>query len=86
MGKIMNMLMLSCKKASQLIDKQSVIKISLREKVMLHMHTSMCDGCKEYQKQSRILDNLLHKHIHGNEANVPQIKNNDLKQQIISKF
>lgn len=86
MGKLMNTLMLSCKKASELIDKQSVIKLSIKEKVMLHMHTSMCDGCKAYQKQSKLLDEFLQNHIQGNEANVPQIKNNELKQQIISKL
>jgi hypothetical protein len=82
----MNTLMLSCKKASELIDKQSVIKLSIKEKVLLHMHTSMCNGCKAYQKQSKLLDEFLQTHIHRNEANVPQIKNNEFKQQIISKL
>lgn len=86
MNKLMNTLMLSCKKASEIIDKQSVIRLSFKEKVMLRMHTSMCDGCKEYKKQSKLLDKFLHNHILGNETNVPQIKNNDLKEQIISKL
>lgn len=86
MSKLMNTLMLSCKKASELIDKQSVIKLSIKEKVMLHMHTSMCGGCKAYQKQSKLLDEFLQNHIQSNEANVFQIKNNELKQQIISKL
>ena len=86
MGKLMNTLMLSCKKASELIDKQSVVKLSVKEKVMLHMHTSMCDGCKAYQKQSKLLDKLLQNHIQSKETDVPQIKNNKLKQQIISKL
>jgi hypothetical protein len=46
----------------------------------------MCNGCKAYQKQSKLLDEFLQTHIHRNEANVPQIKNNELKQQIISKL
>ncbi len=78
--------MLSCKKASELIDKQSVIKLSIKEKVMLHLHTSMCDGCKAYQKQSKLLDVFLHTHLQGNEADVPLMPNNELKQQIISKL
>ena len=86
MSKLMNTLMLSCKKASELIDKQSVIKLSIKEKVMLYMHTSMCEGCKAYQKQSKLLDEFLQNHIQSNEANVPQIKNNELKQQIILKL
>lgn len=86
MSKLMNTLMLSCKKASELIDKRTVIKLSIKEKVMLHMHTSMCDGCTAYQKQSKLLDVFLQNHIQGNETGVPQIKNNELKHQIISKL
>lgn len=83
----MNILMLSCKKASELIDLKSVRKLSMKEKVMLRMHTSMCDGCTAYMKQSKVLDDLLHKHIHiSDETKVPQITNDDLKQQIISKL
>ena len=84
MKKLMNILMLSCKKASELIDKKSVVKLSMKENVMLHMHTSMCDACTAYQKQSKILDDLLQKHIH--ETKIPEIINNELKQQIISKL
>ena len=86
MSKFINILMLSCKKASELIDKQSVIKLSFKEKVLLRMHTSMCDGCNAYQKQSKFLDEFLQNHVQRNESNVPQIKNNELKQQIISKL
>lgn len=79
--------MLSCKKASELIDKKSVVNLSMKENVMLHMHTAMCDGCKAYQKQSKILDELLNRHIHKiDETQVPLITNNELKQQIISKL
>ena len=85
MKKLMNILMLSCKKASELIDLKSVRKLSMKEKVILRMHTSMCDGCTAYLKQSKILDDMLHIHI-SDETKVPQITNNDLKQQIISKL
>ena len=86
MKKLMNILMLSCKKASALIDMKSVRKLSTKEKVMLRMHTSMCDGCTAYLKQSRILDDLLHKHIHNTSENISVIENKELQQQIISKL
>ena len=82
----MNILMLSCKKASALIDMKSVRKLSMKEKVMLRMHTSMCDGCTAYLKQSKILDDLLHKPIHSTSENIPVIENKKLQQQIISKL
>lgn len=87
MKKPMDILMLSCKKATELIDKKFVTKLSVKEKVMLRMHTSMCDACTAYQKQSKVLDELLHRHIHGSdETKVPQTENEDLKKKIISKL
>lgn len=87
MKKLMNFLMLSCKKASELIDKKSLIKLSWKENLQLNMHTAMCDGCKTYEKQSLILDNILHKHAQSNdESQVPQLENPDLKTKIKSKL
>ena len=83
----MNILMLSCKKACELIDKRSVIKLSIKENMMLRLHTGLCDVCAAYQRQSIILDKVLHKHIHGADtARVPHFANNQLKEQIISKL
>ena len=79
--------MLSCKKASELIDHQSVRRLSLKEKVMLRMHTGMCEGCTAYMKQSKVLDTILHKHFDiSDETKVPPITNDPLKEKIISKL
>lgn len=87
MKKLMNILMLSCKKASELIDKRSLSKLSWTENLQLNMHTAMCDGCKAYENQSHFLDKMLHKHIKSqDESKVPQVENNDLKNKIISKL
>ena len=87
MKRLMNLLMLSCKKATELIDKKLVVKLSMKESVLLRMHTSMCDACTAYQKQSKFLDEMLHHHLeHTDETNIPLIVNNDLKEQIISKL
>lgn len=87
MRKLMNFLMLSCKKASELVDKRTVVNLSMKENMLLHMHTAMCNGCKTYQKQSKILDELLKQHLlNGDEKGIPQIINNELKRQIISKL
>lgn len=84
MKKLMNILMLSCKKASELIDKKSVTNLSMKENVMMHMHKATCDGCKAYQRQSKILDDLLKTYIHAStEEQIPQIINNELKQKIL---
>ncbi len=82
----MNMLMLSCKKATGLIDKKSVVGLSLLEKIQLRVHTSMCDACTAYQKQSKLIDRIIHQHINGsNETTAPLVNNPALKENIISK-
>jgi hypothetical protein len=83
----MNELMLSCKKATELIDKKTVFKLSVKEKAMLCLHTSMCDACSAYQKQSNKIDSLLKKHLHGPlNADESPIESKELKEKIISKL
>ncbi|MCK5101640.1 MAG: hypothetical protein KAI99_13115 [Cyclobacteriaceae bacterium] len=89
MKKLMNILMLSCKKASGLIEKKLHFPLSPIEKMQLFFHTSMCDTCKSYQKQSKDLDILLDKHIH----HVPNISDtldntlsDDIKKRIVGEL
>lgn len=63
MKKIMNILMLSCKKAAGLIEKKLHFPLNPIEKIQLFVHTSMCDVCKKHQKQSLKLDSILKAHI-----------------------
>ena len=89
MKKLMNILMLSCKKASGLIEKKLHFPLSPIEKMQLFFHTSMCDTCKSYQKQSKDLDILLDKHLH----HVPNISDtldntlsDDIKKRIVGEL
>jgi anti-sigma factor RsiW len=85
MKKLMNVLMLSCKKASALIDKKAETKLSIKENIQLHLHTSMCDACTAYMKQSKMISDALHKHLHNHEDEVtPLINNKGLQNKIIS--
>ena len=87
MKKIMQLLMLSCKKATELIEKRSLVKLSFKERVQLRMHKSMCDACTAYEKQSRKIDELLHKHVHNTGIKHTVIlKNETLKEQIIKNI
>lgn len=84
---MMNWLMLSCKKATQLMEKQSFMGLSPKEQLRLRLHTSLCDGCTAYQKQSLLIDQLLHQHLaNATTKTVPFFKNPDLKERIISKL
>jgi hypothetical protein len=76
--------MLSCKKATELMEKQSLMGLSAKEKFRLRMHTSMCDGCTAYQKQSLMIDNLLHHHIAGAPSEiVHEVENTELRERIL---
>ena len=84
MKKLMNYLMLSCKRATELIEKKSILGLSWKEDVQLKMHTKMCDACSHYQKQSKEIDTLLEKYIHNeDESKMPQLENKQLKKNIL---
>jgi len=59
MSKAMNKLMLSCKKATELIEKQQLTPLRFVERMQLKMHKSMCDACSAYEKQSIFIDKAL---------------------------
>lgn len=79
----MNLLMLSCKQASQLIEKQSVSPLTAKEKVMMKLHKTMCKYCTVYEKQSAQIDVLLNSYL--NEQHL-LIVNADLKNKILEKL
>lgn len=51
--------MLSCKKATELIDKKIHHGITRKESVRLHFHTMMCSACTNYQKQGLLIDKAI---------------------------
>ncbi len=83
---MMNKLMLSCKKASELIDKSDEIKLTLMEKLRLSFHVAMCEGCKSYRKQSLFIYKVLNRKSKINPENITHLENNPLKTQIITKI
>lgn len=87
MKKPIHTIVLSCKKAAELIDKKSAVALSLKEGIQLQIHTTICEGCKTYQQQSKLIDELLVKHL-GNQSETKnnQVENKALKEKIISKL
>ncbi len=79
--------MLSCKKATELMEKKSLIGLSGKENFRLKLHTTMCDACSAYQKQSLLIDQLLEHHITTNVIeNSPNTENEELENRIITKL
>ena len=60
---------LSCLKATMLIEKSNVLPLSFTQKVQLKLHTTICDKCNTYQKQSQLIDSILKKHLHTIQKN-----------------
>lgn len=80
----MNILMLSCKKATELIEKRLVTKLSSVEKIQLKMHTAVCSQCSTYENQSDIIEKSIAQ-IH--ESTKETIKlSSERKEQILKEL
>ena len=55
----MRFLMISCKIATELVDKRQAVGLSFPEQLKLRLHTAMCDACKLYEKQSAKIEDFL---------------------------
>jgi len=66
----MHILFLSCLKATELIEKKLLIKLSFKEKIQLSVHKAMCDACTNYEKQSTLIDTAMKHKIEQDEAQV----------------
>jgi len=83
--KIIHLILLSCIRATELIEKKSLFGLSWIERLQLRLHTNVCEGCTIYQQQSILLDKVLQAQaINFDELNLlPQVKNESLKQSIL---
>lgn len=85
MKKMMGGLMLSCDKATALVEKRIDLGLTRMEQLKLIFHTSMCSGCRNYVKQSALIHELLNSRVKTFERNmhqqiVPQLKSDILKR------
>lgn len=79
----MHILFLSCFKATELIEKKLRFRLSIKEKLQLKMHKSMCDACTRYEKHSI----LIEKGISSLEEDIPdKMELEYLKKLIIKKL
>ncbi|MBI5326310.1 MAG: hypothetical protein HZB41_13730 [Ignavibacteriae bacterium] len=86
MKKLMNIFMLSCKKATELIEKELSIKLTKTEKFKLHFHVSMCNACRTYKKQSKIIDEALQYHFNEHHTHQSEYISEDFKNIIIKNL
>ena len=61
--------MRTCKKSTELIDKQMLTPLTLKQKMQLKAHKAMCETCNAYAHQSKLIDALLGQWFAPNQAN-----------------
>ena len=84
--KIMNKLINSCKKTTELIDKEAISKLTLTEKEQLQLHKSMCKTCNAYAHRSKFLDNAIGKLFNHSTPHNKAKLSDDSKSKILEKL
>ena len=59
MIKLMNIMMLSCKRVTELVELKSSKRLSFVERIQFKFHTLFCAACNTYEKQSAIIEQQL---------------------------
>ncbi|MEX1131682.1 MAG: hypothetical protein WEC15_00520 [Flavobacteriales bacterium] len=58
---LLNTLMLSCRKATELMERSTMQPLPMGDRMRLWMHRRACDGCRAFEKQNAAMDQLLEK-------------------------
>lgn len=74
---MMKYLMLNCNEATYLMSKKDEGKLNFIKRLQLFLHTSMCDFCRKFEKQSLDI-NSESKHINMDNLEL----SNDVKSRI----
>ncbi|WP_316834351.1 hypothetical protein [Pedobacter nutrimenti] len=75
----------NCRKATYLIEKQQIGRITLREKMELKIHLTGCSICKTFQRQSILINHMvknLFKADHQTELKLDDKFKNHLQKRI----
>lgn len=58
--KLMNWLFFSCQHATEFVEKREFVSLSLMEKIRFKGHVTMCKACRSYERQSALLEKMIH--------------------------
>ncbi|MCC5928715.1 MAG: hypothetical protein JJU28_05665 [Cyclobacteriaceae bacterium] len=56
--------MITCVKATELIEKRQIQSLTLGERFKLRLHNSMCVACRAYQRQSKTIEKAISRWMH----------------------
>jgi len=86
MKTITHFFVLSCYKASLLIEKGNVLPLSFTQRIQLKLHTKICDKCNNYQKQSKWIDLILKKQLDLDQKKLKYTLSDEIKCKINSEI
>jgi hypothetical protein len=66
---VLRILLKTCKKSTELIDKQLLTSLTLKEKMQLQAHKAMCKTCNAYENQTKLIDTLIGQWFAPNQSN-----------------
>lgn len=74
--------MLSCKKATELMEQKELMPLSFSQRMQLQFHVAMCSGCKNYRKQTALINKLLNNTFNASSV----VDTSQLEKDITSKI
>jgi len=82
---MMGGMMLSCDKATTLVEKKIDVGLTFMERLNLKFHLSMCSACKNYQEQSILIHRALQKHLEDSES-ISSVVSPQIKAEILNRL
>jgi hypothetical protein len=86
MIQILRILSRTCKKTTELIDKQMFTPLTLKERMQLQAHKAMCQTCNTYEKQSKLIDALIGKWFAADAKKETSKLDEEKKNKIIEEI
>ena len=74
---------LSCEKATELIEKQTITTLSFNEKIKLRVHLNLCKKCYKFKVDSEKMDSFFQNRTPSTTRKIELSE--EIKQQIIEK-
>lgn len=79
-------LMISCKRATELIEISQEQKLAFKERMRLKLHNFLCKVCDIYAQQSKKLSMILNRHAQSKSSNATIEDLSKLKNKILSNL
>ncbi|MBD0400858.1 hypothetical protein [Flammeovirga sp. EKP202] len=74
-------MLISCKKATEFIEKKDIFGLTKKEQFQLDLHVFLCAKCRKYQRLSEELDHTL-RHFFMNKSDEELTLSEEKKEKI----